>query len=102
MVVPVVLDEADVFPFKFWFDDTVHDGMVYQNELFYCLLTVDTAARSRLYHYACRISQGDRLVLTTAPSTLRLWVSLRSANFMLLRLQEYPVPQELKPHSSSS
>lgn len=101
-MIPAVLDESKIFPFKFWFEGEVQDGMAYQNELFCRLLTADVSERVRLYQYACHISDNDRLALSTSESKCSLWVSLRSIEMVRKRLDDYPLPLHLKPPSNAS
>jgi hypothetical protein len=101
-VVPAVLDEAHICPFKFWFDNQIQDGMSYQNELFYRVLTTEIAARAHLYQYACRLSQSDRFVITANQNRCSLWVSLRNADCVALRFKDNPLPIQLRPPSTAS
>jgi hypothetical protein len=91
-VLPPVIDENQTFPFKFWFEDTIQDGMYYQNELFYRLHTVDIKARARLYHYACKLAQKDFVVVTADHDRCSVWVSLRSPSVSALVLRQKPLP----------
>jgi hypothetical protein len=79
-VLPPVVDEASVFPFKFWLKDKIHEGMYYRSELFYRLYTADLSHRAKLYHHACKMSQQDDIVVTTTQQTCSIWISLRSPN----------------------
>lgn len=101
-MVPAVLDEANISTFKFWFDNQIQEGMSYQNELFYRLCTADVSARVYLYHYACRLSQSDRFVLTVNPTSCSLWISLRSADATMLQLKDFPLPTHWTPPSAAS
>lgn len=75
---PPVILEGDFHPFKFWFKDSVQDGMNYRNELFYRLHTVELQKRAQLYHYACKLAQTDAVVVTASEKSYSIWVSLRS------------------------
>jgi len=76
-VLPPVISERDIFPFKFWFDGHIQDGMYYRNELYYRLHTVGISQRSKLFHYACKLSRKTTLVLTTNLRECSIWVNLR-------------------------
>lgn len=77
-VLPLVIDEQQMFPFKFWFGDQIQTGMHFQNELFCQLGTVDIQQRSQLYQHACKITQqGIPLVITCTKTHCHLWGSLR-------------------------
>ncbi|WP_205370370.1 MULTISPECIES: hypothetical protein [Thermoleptolyngbya] len=78
-VLPPVIDEGNFFPFKFWFRDSIQDGMYYRSELYYRLQTVDAQQRSRLYHFACRLAQREAVVVTANQRSCSLWINLRSS-----------------------
>ncbi len=98
-MLPPVLEEGEYSPFKFWFDNSIQDGMYYRNELFYRLHTISSESRARLYHYACKLSKHDCVVVTTTDDTCSLWVSLRSPNIAALRLRRQMLPTFVYPHS---
>jgi hypothetical protein len=100
-VLPPVVNEGSVFPFKFWFNHTVQDGMYYQNELFYRLHSVGISTRAQLYHYACKLAQRDNVVVTASAQQCSIWVSLRSPSVTALTLRRQPLPPTLRPDASS-
>jgi hypothetical protein len=73
-----VINEGDLFPFKFWFQTNIYDGMYYRNELFCRWHTVEASHRARLFHYACQLMQHNAVVVTANGQHSSLWVSLRS------------------------
>jgi len=77
-VLPPVIDEGSFFPFKFWFKNSIQDGMYYRSELYYRLQTVDAQQRSRLYRFACRLAQREAVVVTASQHACSLWINLRS------------------------
>lgn len=77
-MLPLVIDEQQVFTFKFWFGNQVQTGMHFQNELFCQLGTVDAAQRSHLYQQACKLAhQGIVLAISCSSNRCSLWGSLR-------------------------
>ncbi len=66
--------------------------MCYRNELFYRLHSIDIRHRARLYHYACRLAQRDRVVVSATDASCSIWVSLRSSHVQEsnLHLQKLP------------
>lgn len=96
-MLPPVIDEGEFFPFKFWFQGSIQDGMYYRNELFYRLHTVDINHRARLYHYACRLSLRDEIVVTATDTTCSIWVSLRSPGASNLRPGDPFFPPLMEP-----
>jgi hypothetical protein len=101
-VLPPVVNEGKVFPFKFWFNNTVQDGMYHQNELFYRLHTVPLALRAQLYHYACRLAQRDNVMVTASNTHCSIWVSLRSPSVTALTLRRQPLPPFLQPNNATN
>lgn len=97
-MLPLVVHEGDFFPFKFWLKNRIRDGMYYRNELYYRLYTVESKQRSRLYHYACRLSRTEIVIVTANPKTYSLWISLRSPK--AIALNQYPNPIPTLPHQS--
>lgn len=95
IVLPPLIDESSIFPFKFWFEHTIQDGMYYQNELFYRLHTVPTSIRARLYHYACKLARKDTVLVTNADSMCSIWVSLRSPSITATHLRNQELPDFL-------
>ena len=87
-MLPPVLMEKEFSLFHFWMDETVQDGLSYDNELFCRLCTLSSEYRAQLYHYACRLGQKDSIVITTSNAHCSLWVSLRSPNLGHLKAQQ--------------
>lgn len=77
-MLPLVIDEQQVFIFKFWFDGKIQDGMHFQNELFCQIGTFGVSERSRVYQAACKLAhQGTLLAITCSDTTCRVWGNLR-------------------------
>ncbi len=91
---PPVVDEKQIFPFKFWFNNSVQAGMYYRSELFYRLHSADVAQRARLFQYACRLSQQDKVVVTLSENSCSVWVSLRSPSAAHAHLHEPHFPEQ--------
>ncbi|HIK55362.1 MAG TPA: hypothetical protein IGS37_09385 [Synechococcales cyanobacterium M55_K2018_004] len=89
-MLPPVVDEGEIFPFKFWFNDSIQDGISYRSELYYRLRTVPYKQRARLYHFACKMAQRDRVLVTTSSTTCSLWMSLRSPSARSLQKPPFP------------
>jgi len=97
-VLPPVLEEGDYSTFKFWFENSIQDGMYYRNELFYRLHTAPSWSRARLFHYACRLAQHDHIVVTAAEETYSIWVSFRSPNLTASKLRKQLLPSYVCSH----
>lgn len=83
-VLPPIVEEKKLSPFKFWYNNRIQDGVCYSGELFYRMQTVNFFQRARLYHNACKMSLQDVVIITTNHSHCSLWVSLRSPSARLL------------------
>lgn len=78
-MLPQVLREDRIRTFKFWFNDSLQDGLHFRNELFYRCRTVDISQRARLYQLATRLAEHHAYVLVTVTSEhCSLWISLRN------------------------
>ncbi|WP_216351429.1 hypothetical protein [Leptolyngbya sp. 'hensonii'] len=76
-MLPLLVDEEDIFIFKFWLDNNIQDGMLYRNELFRRLREYDIAQRPQVYHLGCKLSQKALIVLSFTENKCSLWASLR-------------------------
>lgn len=78
-MLPKVVQEKQLQPFKFWFNDSLQDGVHFENELYYRLRQTPIAERSRLYQIGCKLAQnGADVFLTAADEQYSLWASLRN------------------------
>jgi hypothetical protein len=99
-VLPVVLNEAQIFTFKFWFDGTLRTGMHCQNELFCQLAAVDVSDRPKLYRAGSKLAQqGVPVIISCSSEMCRLWGSLRSDKVRDLLIKASQ-PAEFKAQSS--
>lgn len=96
-MLPPIIEEGSLLPFKFWFDNSIQDGMHYRNDLFYRLYTVGLEQRARLYHYACRMAQRDLVIVTATPKQCSIWVSLRSPSVTALNLRSQLLLADVEP-----
>lgn len=78
IVLPIIINETNVSPFKFWFENDLQDGIHHQDELYCRLRAFPVQERSKAYHLGCQIAKsGTIVVLTLSPEQCGLWVSLR-------------------------
>jgi hypothetical protein len=101
-VLPPVIPEGELFPFRFWLNGSFHNGMHYRSELFYLLYTADAQYRSQVYHYACKLAQNNTIVISMTEASCRIWVSLRSPQAIASILQKHPIPKYLSSEEDSS
>jgi hypothetical protein len=97
-VLPLVIDEKNVFIFEYWFDGALRQGLYYRNELFSRVATFDIRQRPQVYQFGCTLAQKNALiVLTCSQSACSLWGSLRSSAIKEILLDpttlELPAPE---------
>ena len=86
-MLPRVISETSVRPFKFWFNNQLQDGVHFQNELYYRLRHQPIEARSKLYQLACRLSQqGADVIFIVGDQHCSLWASLRNQEVAAITL----------------
>lgn len=79
-MLPRVIDEDQIFIFKFWFNGNIRQGMYFQNELYCKLQTFDIQQRSHVYQLGCKLTKKNaQVVLTCTQETCSLWGSLRGS-----------------------
>ncbi|KGF72419.1 hypothetical protein DO97_08500 [Neosynechococcus sphagnicola sy1] len=80
-MLPVLVPEDAIHPFKFYFRDTVQLGMRHHYQLYRLTHTFSTSQRFYAYQLACRLErQGETSVVVTASEEhYRLWVCLWSS-----------------------
>lgn len=101
-MLPPVINEGKIFPFKFWFNNRIQDGMYYRNELFYRLHAVPSQQRAHLYHYACKLARRNNVLITASSQAYSVWVSLRSPSAAALKLRRQSMPHFLSTDGQSS
>jgi hypothetical protein len=89
-VLPQVIRESQVQPFKFWFNDGLQDGIHYGDDLYYRLQCCEAAHRAELYRLACKLSQrGADVVVTVTAMDCSLWANLRNQKVAALAFSNY-------------
>jgi hypothetical protein len=99
VALPLVIDEEQIFSFKFWFDGTIHEGMYYRNDLYCKLQTFDIQERPLVYQLGCKLAKKEALIaLTFTPTTCSLWGSLRSVGIKNILIKQKTLnPPNLDP-----
>ena len=78
-MLPRAVQESAVSPFKFWFHDSLQDGVHFHNELYYRLKQMPSSSRSNLYQLGCKLMQhGADIFLTVDAESCSLWANLRN------------------------
>jgi hypothetical protein len=77
-VLPLVINEDQIFTFNFWFNGSVHCGMYHQSELYCRLESFTLQKRPQVYQLGCKLAQQyTAIVLSSSVTSCSLWISLR-------------------------
>ncbi|MGF1458203.1 MAG: hypothetical protein ACFBSG_04185 [Leptolyngbyaceae cyanobacterium] len=83
-MLPKVIAESQVEPFKFWFNNSLQDGVHFQNELYFRLKESPISERGHLYQLACKLAQrGGDVFITVSRGQCRLWANLRNQKMVV-------------------
>ncbi len=95
-MLPLIAEHDQVFTFRFWRDDRIHEGLHYRGELFCHVQSFPIHQRVRVYHLACKLEhQGSPTLVLLSPEQCSLWLSLRGAMVEKILLRHLPL--ELLP-----
>lgn len=76
---PPVVTEPQIKRFKFYIDQSVQDGMTYQNELYRLVKEFTITDYYAAYHCGCDlIGQGVPTVISVSQQHYLVWISLRN------------------------
>lgn len=88
-MLPRVLSENRIQVFRFWFNDALHDGTHFRNELYYRAMAVELSGRTRIYHLACKLSDHQALTLISlTEGECSLWISLRNQTIAVAKFSD--------------
>lgn len=77
-VLPLVINEEQIFTFNFWFNGSVRVGMYHQGELYCRLESFEIQKRPQVYQLGCKLAQQyTAIVLSSSAVSCNLWISLR-------------------------
>ncbi len=77
--VPSVVTEPQITRFKFYLDQSVQDGMTYQNELYRLAQAFPSRDRQTAYRYGCElVGQGVPTIISVSKQHYLVWISLRN------------------------
>lgn len=90
-MLPLIVQSDQVFTFRFWLKDHIHEGLHYRGELFCCVQIFAASPRAKVYHLACKLErQGSPTLLLLSPTHCSLWISLRGSMVEKLLLRHIP------------
>lgn len=102
-MLPLIAEHNQVFTFRFWLDDRIHQGVHYRGELFCHVQTFPIHQRVCVYHLACKLEhQGNPTLVLLSPEQCSLWLSLRGAMVEKILLRHLPLELLPLPPASSA
>lgn len=70
--------------FKFWFDQTLNEGMQYESALFQRVCTIDYERRQQVYQQAAQlVHYGADIMITYDDRDCHLWLNLKSKSLLI-------------------
>ncbi|PSB26491.1 hypothetical protein [Stenomitos frigidus] len=86
-MLPLVINEEQIFAFNFWLNGSIRCGMHHESE-FYCrLASFDIQKRPQVYQLGCKLAQQQTaIVLSSTADTCSLWGSLRDPSIKRILL----------------
>lgn len=77
-MLPLIVVEELISTFKFW-NQGIHDGMLYRNDFYIGLQQFPLADRSQAYRQATQESnKGFKVCITVSKTHYTIWVEMRS------------------------
>lgn len=87
---PRILAENSVRVFKFWFGNSLRDGLHHGSELYFLSQTRSIQNRTRLYRLAHSLAfRGADVLVTVSQSHCRLWIGLRNQKLAIEDLERH-------------
>lgn len=101
VAMPSIVHYDDVIPFCFFRDGKVRDGLAYQNRFYGKLDEAVPGNCAQFYQLALVLAEQELpCLMTTAPDSYALWVTLRSPTYQLfLKAGIAPLQKVLSLHS---
>lgn len=79
-MLPIVICEESVRLFKFYYDDSIRQGMCRGSQLYALLQIFDAKQRSLAYELGCRLAnRGHEVAITVSSQDYKVWVEVRSS-----------------------
>lgn len=77
-MLPLVLNEEQIFTFSFWFNGSIRCGMQHQGQLYCHLESFPLHKRPQVYQLGCKLTQQHtEIVLSSSAAICSLWGNLR-------------------------
>lgn len=79
--VPLVVNESQINPFKFYWSQALRPGMQYNQELYGLIQEMGGNARLEAYRLGCDLLvQGLPIMLTASSKRYAIWLNLRQSS----------------------
>ncbi len=93
-MLPQVILESQVQPFKFWFNNGLQDGIHHRADLYYRLQMRQVEEKAKVYQLACRLSRrGADVLVTLDAGHCSLWANLKNQKVAALAFSNrVPLP----------
>jgi hypothetical protein len=86
-VLPLLVNEEQIFTFNFWLNGSIRCGMHYQGELYCRLASFAIQKRPQVYQLGCKLTQQQTaIVLSSSAVACSLWGSLRDPSMKRILL----------------
>ena len=77
-MLPLLVNEEQIFTFNFWLNGSILCGMHHQGELYCRLASFSIQKRPQVYQLGCKLAQQQTaIVLSSSAIACSLWGSLR-------------------------
>lgn len=98
-MLPKVLNEKQVHPFKFYLEGEIQQGMRHNGLLYALVSTFSLKERLKAYDVATRLTESDCRAVVTVSDQYSIWVPLTSAEY--LRWQQCATRTQVTEKKSS-
>ena len=87
VVLPLLVNEEQIFTFNFWLNGNIRCGIHHQGELYCRLATFAIEKRPQAYQLGCKLTQQQTaIVLSSSAVACSLWGSLRDPSIKRILL----------------
>ncbi len=98
-MLPKVLNEKQVHPFKFYLEGEVQQGMRHDGLLYALVSTFSLKERLKAYDLATQLAESDCRAVVTVSDRYSIWIPLTSAEY--LRWQRCAATVQVREKKSS-
>jgi hypothetical protein len=90
-MLPILLAEALIRPFKFFHDGQMLTGAYYRDGLYGLVYQFDPQSRTKVYQLGCElVNQGVPVIITASETHYAIWIGLHSSFYRNWLAAEQP------------